>query len=51
MGIKKRYKCNNCKYSFKTELEPNVCPYCGKSTIYLDVEDEEMIKNVDDWLK
>ncbi|MEM4152844.1 MAG: hypothetical protein QXK80_01870 [Candidatus Pacearchaeota archaeon] len=49
--MKKRYKCNNCGFSFESERDIVRCPYCDKVSIFIDIKDEELIKDIDDILK
>lgn len=49
--MRRKYKCSNCGFRFETSLEPRTCPNCDKATIFLDMKDEELIKDIDDMLK
>lgn len=49
--MKKKYKCDNCGFSFTTEKDAVKCPYCDKDSLTLEMGDDEEIQDIDSFLK
>ncbi len=48
--MKKKYKCDNCGFTFESEKDTNKCPYCGKETATLQMSDDEVLVDIDKFL-
>jgi rubrerythrin len=49
--MKKKYRCDNCRFSFETEKEVKKCPYCDKERLFTDTKDQDLLTDVDSLLK
>jgi predicted Zn-ribbon and HTH transcriptional regulator len=46
-----KYKCGSCGFSFNSIAEPRRCPYCSKENVYIETDDKDLVKDVDNMLK
>ena len=37
VGERKKFKCAACNWKFSRNFTPQLCPYCGKACVVLDV--------------
>jgi len=50
MADRQKYWCPSCKYRFSRTHKPNLCPFCGKEGIELDISQgaEDLLREVED---
>jgi rubrerythrin len=48
--MKKKYKCDNCGFTFESEKDAVKCPYCSKDTVTLQMSDDEALVDIDKFL-
>jgi len=49
--VKKKYKCDNCGFEFESGRDAVICPYCSKTSITLQMNDDDALVDVDEFVK
>lgn len=45
-----KYRCSSCNWKFTRNLQPQLCPYCGKAAVGIDKAQgaQDLLKEIED---